>query len=90
MGTETVKITDANTCINSLGPDGEGSDPLTNHRIEIIDLRGEQKEGTYEVINTKKSFYNEFELIEKIKQLAKEGNDMTFGASVRKLLNGEN
>lgn len=68
---ETVQATEANICIN--------------------DLRGEDKEGTYKVINTKeapleKPFYNEFELIKKIKALVKkEGNDFELGGEIRKM-----
>lgn len=68
---ETVQATEANICIN--------------------DLRGEDGEGTYRVINTKeephkKPFFNEFELIEKIKALVKkEGNDFELGGEIRKM-----
>lgn len=69
---ETIQMTEANICIN--------------------DLRGEDKEGTYKVINTKEEpsykrpFFNEFELIEKIKALVKkEGNDFILGEEIRKM-----
>lgn len=78
-GTLNVKTTDANRCV---GPDGEGSAPLTNHIMEIIDLRGEDGQGTYKVINTK-----EPSLLEQIKKLIREnGNDFSLGSEIRKLI----
>lgn len=66
--------------------------------IVIQDLRTNKEDRTeYKVINVevpamafiggeKKRFYNEYELVERIKALVKkEGNDATLGEEVRKL-----
>lgn len=87
------RINKIHKIINMGESDGWTSDSIsvkaTEANICINDLREEEKMGTYKVINTKK-FYNEFELLEKIKELVKkEGNDQELGSVVRKLITKE-
>ena len=77
---ETIQVTEANTCINTK------QEFFSKKDIGGLDEMVLKRELEKANENIKKPFYNEFELIEKIKALVKkEGNDFELGGEIRKM-----